>query len=85
MRGAPTDGQGPHHEVVRRHRLRALGARALDFDTTDGGLDGARDFRRLPVLHSFFMDNKQVQELTVRFLNEGHFERDEKRQPIEKD
>jgi pimeloyl-ACP methyl ester carboxylesterase len=45
-------------------------------------LPGARDFRRLPVLHSFFMDNKQVQNLTLQFLNEGHFESDDKRQPI---
>jgi hypothetical protein len=46
-------------------------------------LAGARDFRRLPVLHSFFMDNKQVQEFTVRFLNEGHFESHQTREPIE--
>jgi hypothetical protein len=46
-------------------------------------LTGARDFRRLPVLHSFFMDNKQVQELTVQFLSEGHFESDDKRQPVQ--
>jgi hypothetical protein len=46
-------------------------------------LRGARDFRRLPVLHSFFMDNKQVQELTVSFLREGHFESDDKRQPVQ--
>jgi pimeloyl-ACP methyl ester carboxylesterase len=45
-------------------------------------LAGARDFRRLPVLHSFFMNNKQVQEFTVRFLSEGHFESDDKRQAV---
>jgi hypothetical protein len=48
-------------------------------------LAGARDFRVLPVMHTFFMDNKQAQEFTLRFLNDGHFESDDKRQPIEKD
>jgi hypothetical protein len=45
-------------------------------------LAGARDFRVLPVLHSTFMNNAKVQEYTVRFLNEGHFETDETRQPV---
>jgi hypothetical protein len=45
-------------------------------------LPGARDFRVLPVLHTFFMDDQRTQEFTLRFLNEGHFESDEKRQPI---
>ena len=45
-------------------------------------LPGARDFRVLPVLHTFFMDDKRAQELTLRFLNDGHFESDDKRQPI---
>ncbi len=48
-------------------------------------LAGARDFRRLPVLHSFFMNDQKVQEYTIRFLDEGHFESDEKRQPISKE
>ena len=39
----------------------------------------------LPVLHTFFMDDKRAQELTLRFLNDGHFESDETRQPIAKD
>jgi hypothetical protein len=47
-------------------------------------LAGARDFRVLPILHSIFMNDTRVQEYTVRFLNEGHFESDDKRQPIEK-
>jgi hypothetical protein len=46
-------------------------------------LTGARDFRRLPVLHSFFMNDKNVREYTVRFLSHGHFESDDTRQPIE--
>jgi hypothetical protein len=48
-------------------------------------LAGARDFRVLPVMHTFFMDDTRAQELTLRFLNYGHFESDETRQPIEKD
>lgn len=46
-------------------------------------LAGARDFRVIPVLHTFFMDDKRAQELTLKFLNEGHFESDETRQPVE--
>jgi hypothetical protein len=45
-------------------------------------LAGARDFRVLPVMHSTFMNDAKVQEYTVRFLNEGHFETGETRQPI---
>jgi hypothetical protein len=45
-------------------------------------LAGARDFRVLPVLHTFFMDDQRAQEMTLRFLDKGHFESDETRQPI---
>jgi hypothetical protein len=45
-------------------------------------LPDARDFRCLPVLHSFFMNDRKVHEMTVRFLRHGHFESDETRQPI---
>ena len=45
-------------------------------------LAGARDFRVLPALHSTFMNDAKVQEYTVRFLNEGHFESEGTRQPI---
>lgn len=45
-------------------------------------LAGARDFRVLPVMHTFFMEDRRAQEITLRFLNEGHFESDETRQPI---
>lgn len=48
-------------------------------------LAGARDFRVVPVLHSTFMNDRRVQEYIIRFLNEGHFESDDKRQPIEKE
>jgi hypothetical protein len=46
-------------------------------------LPGARDFRRLPVLHSFFMNDQKVHEMTARFLAHGYFESDDTRQPIE--
>ncbi len=45
-------------------------------------LAGARDFRVLPVLHTFFMDDQRAQEMTLRFLDKGYFESDEKRQPV---
>jgi pimeloyl-ACP methyl ester carboxylesterase len=48
-------------------------------------LAGARDFRILPVLHSFFMNDRRVHEYTIRFLQQGHFESDESRQPIAAD
>ncbi|MFO0788890.1 MAG: hypothetical protein U0805_05485 [Pirellulales bacterium] len=46
-------------------------------------LAGARDFRVIPVMHTFFMDDRRAQELTLKFLNDGHFESDETRQPVE--
>jgi pimeloyl-ACP methyl ester carboxylesterase len=46
-------------------------------------LPGARDFRRLSVLHSFFMNDQHVHELTVRFLAKGYFESDDSREPVE--
>lgn len=46
-------------------------------------LAGARDFRTLPVMHSTFMHDRKVQELTINFLTHGHFESDEARQPVE--
>jgi pimeloyl-ACP methyl ester carboxylesterase len=45
-------------------------------------LPGARDFRLLPVLHTFFMDDRRVQEYAIRFLEHGYFESEETRQPI---
>jgi hypothetical protein len=45
-------------------------------------LPGARDFRLLPVLHSFFMNDKRVHEYANRFFENGHFESSENRQPI---
>jgi len=45
-------------------------------------LVGARDFRVLPVMHTFFMDSSKAQKLTLSFLNHGHFEGDDKRQPV---
>jgi hypothetical protein len=46
-------------------------------------LSGARDFRLVPVLHSFFMNDKRVHEYANRFFEHGHFESAESRQPIE--
>jgi hypothetical protein len=46
-------------------------------------LPGARDFRVLPVLHSFFMNDKRVHEYAMRFFEHGHFETAQSRQPIE--
>src|SRR4051812_32259250 len=45
-------------------------------------LPGARDFRLVPVLHSFFMNDKRVHEYAMRFFEHGHFETRESRQPI---
>jgi hypothetical protein len=46
-------------------------------------LAGARDFRLVPVLHSFFMNDSRVQEMTLRFLDHGHFESEATRKPID--
>ena len=45
-------------------------------------LVGARDFRVLPVWHPVMMDEPDVQSFTLRFLQHGHFENEETRQPI---
>jgi hypothetical protein len=46
-------------------------------------LPQARDFRLLPVLHSFFMNDSRVHEMTCRFLTHGHFESEASRHPID--
>ena len=46
-------------------------------------LAGARDFAVLPVLHSFIMDNAQVQEYVLRFLQHGYFVSEHQRHPLE--
>jgi hypothetical protein len=46
-------------------------------------LPSARDFRVLPVLHSFFMNDSRVHEMTRTFLAHGYFESESSRQPIE--
>jgi hypothetical protein len=46
-------------------------------------LPAARDFRLLPVLHSFFMNDSRVHEMTCRFLVHGFFESEATRQPID--
>ncbi|MGD9128115.1 MAG: alpha/beta hydrolase [Planctomycetia bacterium] len=45
-------------------------------------LRGATDFSRVPVLHSFLMNDKKVQEQTLRFLQHGYFKTEKERQPI---
>ncbi|QDV71131.1 Alpha/beta hydrolase family protein [Rosistilla carotiformis] len=45
-------------------------------------LSGANDFVIVPVLHSFLMDDKDVQELTLRFLETGAFAADGQRNPL---
>jgi len=45
-------------------------------------LAGAHDFRLLPALHVLFPREPQVQKLTLKFLQEGYFESDEKREPL---
>ena len=45
-------------------------------------LPGARDFKVLPVLHSFMMNDLAVMEHTLRFLERGYFVSEEARQPI---
>jgi pimeloyl-ACP methyl ester carboxylesterase len=46
-------------------------------------LTGARDFRCLPVLHSFFMNDRRVHEMAKTFLAQGYFESEETRQPVD--
>lgn len=45
-------------------------------------LAGARDFRLLPLLHSFIMFDARAKEFTLRFLQHGHFESEATRQPV---
>jgi pimeloyl-ACP methyl ester carboxylesterase len=45
-------------------------------------LPGARDFRVVPALHSFMMDDPDVKTLTRNFLDDGWFESEETREPI---
>lgn len=46
-------------------------------------LQGAADFLLLPVLHSFMMNDFEIQERTLQFLKKGYFTTEEARQPIE--
>jgi len=45
-------------------------------------LAGAADFRVVPALHTFLMDEPVVRQYTLRFLQHGYFVSPEKRQPI---
>jgi pimeloyl-ACP methyl ester carboxylesterase len=46
-------------------------------------LAGARDFIIVPVMHTFIMNDKRVQEYTLRFLRDGHFTSEEERRPLD--
>ena len=46
-------------------------------------LAGAHDFVRLPVLHSFIMDNAKVQQYVLSFLQHGYFISAAERHPLE--
>jgi pimeloyl-ACP methyl ester carboxylesterase len=48
-------------------------------------LAGARDFVLVRSLHSFIMDQPQVQEYTLHFLQHGHFTSEKQRYPVEKE
>lgn len=45
-------------------------------------LPGAADFRVVPALHSFMMDDDRVRTLTRNFLEYGWFESEKERQPL---
>ncbi len=45
-------------------------------------LPGARDFLEVPGLHSFIMDQHDVQQATLKFLEHGHFVSEAERKPI---
>ena len=45
-------------------------------------LAGAHDFLVVPAMHTFIMNNEDVQKATLSFLQKGWFNSDEKRQPI---
>jgi pimeloyl-ACP methyl ester carboxylesterase len=47
-------------------------------------LAGAADFTVVPVMHSFIMDNRQVQQYVLRFLRDGYFISADNRHPLEK-
>jgi pimeloyl-ACP methyl ester carboxylesterase len=46
-------------------------------------LSGARDFLVVPVLHTFMVNNAQVEELTLRFLRHGYLKSEEQRHPLD--
>ncbi len=54
----------------------------ISVDTTK--LAGAKDFLVVSTLHSFLMDDAQVQRYVLRFLRHGYFSSDRKPHPLEK-
>ncbi len=47
-------------------------------------LNGAHDFARLPIIHSFMMDNPKVQQYVLCFLQHGYFISAAERHPLGK-
>ena len=45
-------------------------------------LQGAKDFRVLPVIHTTMMNNPTVQQYTLEFFRNGYFEDEAKRHPL---
>lgn len=45
-------------------------------------LAGASDFRLLPVIHATMMDDPKLQQMTLRFLQQGYFVSADSRQPL---
>jgi pimeloyl-ACP methyl ester carboxylesterase len=54
----------------------------ISIETTK--LPGAADFVRLPLLHSFVMNDAKVHEYVLRFLKHGYFISKDERHPLEK-
>jgi len=48
-------------------------------------LAGASDFLVVPVAHTFIMNDPKVHQCTLRFLQQGYFNSEDERQPIEAD
>lgn len=77
LAGGRGDGQGWHASLE--------GDDDGTVSVTETRLLGARDFRVFPVRHTFIMNDSRVMESALRFLEDGHFESDETRQPIEEE
>jgi hypothetical protein len=61
-----------------------LGDNDMIVTVAETRLPGASDFLRVSVVHTFLMDDSQVQKAALNFLEHGYFVSEAKRQPIEK-